>query len=104
MYAIELSNGALTNIKGHLAKKPDLTITMNRADLETVMMGKATFDDQIKNGKAILVGDRKPYDELKGILVQFDMGFEILPGTGGTSLTAPKNPFEQVPPAITDGG
>jgi hypothetical protein len=28
------------------------------------------------------------------------MGFEILPGTGGTSLTAPNNPFEQPAPAI----
>ena len=38
-YVVELSNGTLTNIKGQQAKKPDLTITMNRSDLETVMMG-----------------------------------------------------------------
>jgi len=99
-FVVELSNNALTNIKGQQAKKPDLTITMNRSDLETVMMGKATFDEQIANGKAKLEGDRKPYDELKSMLVQFDMGFEVLPGTGGTSLTAPKNPFGQQAPAI----
>ncbi len=73
---------------------------MKRSDLETVMMGKATFDDQIKNGKAKLVGDRKPYDELKAMLVQFNMGFEVLPGTGGTTLTGPKGPFEQAAPPI----
>jgi alkyl sulfatase BDS1-like metallo-beta-lactamase superfamily hydrolase len=99
-YVVELSNSTLTNIKGHQAEKADLTITMNRSDLETVMMGKATFDDQIKNGKAKLAGNREPYDLLKNSLVQFNMGFEILPGTGGTSLTAPKNPFEQPAPAI----
>ena len=103
-YVVELSNNTLTNIKGQQAKNADLSITMNRSDLETVMMGKATFDDQIKNGKAKLVGDRKPYDDLKGMLVQFNMGFEVLPGTGGTSLTTPKNPFEQEEPADSSGG
>ena len=99
-FVVELSNNTLTNIKGQQASKPDLTITMNRTDLEAVMMGAATFDAQIASGKAKLVGDRKPYDELKAMLVQFDMGFEILPGTGGTSLTAPANPFAQPAPAI----
>ena len=99
-FVVELSNGALTNIKGQQAQKPDLTITMKRADLETVMMGKASFDEQIDNGKAKLDGDRKPYEDLKAMLVQFDMGFEVLPGTGGTSLTAAKNTFEQQAPAI----
>jgi len=60
----------------------------------------ATFDEQIASSRAKLEGDRKPYDELKGMLVQFNMGFEVLPGTGGTSLTAPKNAFEQPAPAI----
>jgi len=99
-YVVELSNSTLTNIKGQQTKNPDLTITINRSDLETVMMGKASFDDQIKNGKAKLVGDRKPYDELKGMLVQFDMGFEILPGTGAKGLTSKMDAFEQEPPAI----
>ena len=99
-YVVELSNATLTNIKGQQAKNPDLTITINRSDLETVMMGKASFDEQITTGKAKLVGDRKPYDDLKGMLVRFNMGFEVLPGTGGTSLTAPKNTFEQQAPAI----
>jgi alkyl sulfatase BDS1-like metallo-beta-lactamase superfamily hydrolase len=99
-YVVEMSNSTLTNIKGHQAKKADLTITMNRSDLETVMMGKASFDDQIKNGKAKLVGNREPYDLLKNSLVWFNMGFEILPGTGGTSLTAPKDPFQQPAPAV----
>jgi alkyl sulfatase BDS1-like metallo-beta-lactamase superfamily hydrolase len=103
-YVVELSNSTLTNIKGQLSGSPDLTITMNRSDLETVMMGAATFDQQIETGKAKLEGDRKPYDELKAMLVQFDMGFEVLPGTGGTSLTTPSNVFEQTPPAISDGG
>ena len=43
---------SLTNIKGVQAPKPDLTITLNRTDLDQVMMGASTFDDLIKAGKA----------------------------------------------------
>ena len=99
-FVVELSNATLTSIEGFQAKKPDLTITINRADLETVMMGKATFDDQIKAGKAKLDGNREPYDLLKSSLVQFDMGFEILPGTGAKDLTPAEDAFAQEPPAI----
>ncbi|MBW1851824.1 MAG: SCP2 sterol-binding domain-containing protein [Deltaproteobacteria bacterium] len=100
-YVVELSNATLTNIKGVQADKPDLTITIDRADLEKTMMGAVTFDDQIKAGRAKLVGDRKPYDQLKNMLVQFSMGFEILPGTKPVEAAASaKNPFKQEPPAV----
>jgi alkyl sulfatase BDS1-like metallo-beta-lactamase superfamily hydrolase len=104
-YAVELSNGALTNIKGFLAPNADLTITMNRADLEAVMMGKATFDQQIESGRAKLAGDRTPYEQLKGMLDQFDIRWEILPGTIPGSVPASiGDAFRQPPPARTDGG
>ena len=80
-FVVEMSNGALTNIKDFLADDADLTITINRSDLETVMMGAARFDDQIKNGKAILKGNRDVYEQLKSTLIQFELGFEIMPGT-----------------------
>jgi hypothetical protein len=68
------------------------------------MMGKATLDDLIAAGTAKLDGDRKPYDLLKGSLVQFDMAFEILPGTKLKPELPKMSPFEQTPPAPTDGG
>jgi alkyl sulfatase BDS1-like metallo-beta-lactamase superfamily hydrolase len=63
-YVVELNNSTLTNIKGFQAPKPDLTITINRTDLEAVMMGAATLDQQITSGKAKLVGDRRPYNAI----------------------------------------
>ena len=99
-FVVELSNATLTNIKGVQAKKPDLTVTIDRADLEKTMMGVVSMDEQIKSGKAKLVGDRKPIDQLKSMLVQFDMGFEILPGTGAKDLTPEKDPFAYEPPAV----
>lgn len=80
-YLVELSNSALTNIEGILSPKADLTITMNRSELNDVMMGTASLDDKIKAGKAKLKGNRKPYDELKSMLTTFTIDFELIPGT-----------------------
>ena len=83
------------------AKPP--AVVAGRMVLKRVM-GKASFDSLIDAGKAKLDGDRRPYDLLKSALVQFDMGFEILPGTKAVAETPKLNAFEQVPPAATDGG
>jgi alkyl sulfatase BDS1-like metallo-beta-lactamase superfamily hydrolase len=101
-YIVEMNNSTLTNIKGFQADKADLTITIDRTDLEQIMMGASSFDDQIKAGKARLAGDRKPYDQLKSLLVQFSIGFEIMPGTKPVEPVKPpaENPFEQEKPAV----
>jgi len=94
-FVVEMSNGALTNIKGFKADDADLTISIDRADLETVMMGGAKFDDQIANGKATLKGNRDVYEQLKTTLVQFELGFEMMPGTKKADEKEPAmNPFE----------
>ena len=93
-YVVEISNGTLTTIKGFQAKNPDLTITLNRADLNQVMMGRASFDDLIGAGKAKFVGNRTGFDQLRGILVPFTPDFEILPGTRARMPSSPPKPFE----------
>jgi alkyl sulfatase BDS1-like metallo-beta-lactamase superfamily hydrolase len=104
-FVVEMSNSTLTNIKGFQAKNPDLTITVNRSDLESVMGGQTTFDALILAGKAKFEGDRTPFDQLKGILVQFTPDFEIVPGTKPAQPVTPtENPFEQPQPADTSGG
>jgi alkyl sulfatase BDS1-like metallo-beta-lactamase superfamily hydrolase len=93
-YAIEMSNATLTNIKGLLAKNPDLTVTVNRSDLNQVMMGQATFDDLIAAGKAKFEGDRSGFDQLRSVMVPFTPDFEILPGTAPQQRVEPPKPFE----------
>jgi alkyl sulfatase BDS1-like metallo-beta-lactamase superfamily hydrolase len=93
-YVIEMSNATLTTIKGFQAKSPDLTIKVNRADLNQVMMGQASFDDLIKAGKAKFDGDRTGFDQLRSILVPFTPDFEILPGTASKQPANPPKPFE----------
>jgi alkyl sulfatase BDS1-like metallo-beta-lactamase superfamily hydrolase len=99
-YIVEMSGGTLTNIEGYTSDNPDLTIMINRTDLEEIMMGKVTFDDQIKAGKAKLQGDTKVYDQLKSTLVQFDPLFEIMPGTKDVIGEIDDAPFEQDVPYI----
>lgn len=93
-YIVEMSNATLTTIKGFQAKNPGLTITVNRADLNGVMMGQASFDDLIKAGKAKFDGDRTGFDQLRSILVPFTPDFEILPGTALKQHANSPKPFE----------
>jgi hypothetical protein len=58
-FVVELSNSTLTNLEGFLAEDPDLTITINRSDLEPVMIGAKTLEQQIVAGKAKLEGDTR---------------------------------------------
>lgn len=102
-YAIELSNSVLTNIKGFQVEKPSLTVTLNRSDLELVMMEKSTFRDLAKVGKAKLVGDQKVLDQMMALLDQFDVGFEVLPGTVAPGEKAKKDSLKRELPVETLG-
>ena len=80
-YAVELSNGALTNIKGQQAKDPDLTMTINRSDLDRVLTGRATLDQLVASGGAKLDGEARVFGQLMAMMDTFTPDFEILPGT-----------------------
>jgi len=103
-FVVELSNATLTNIKDYQAKDADLTITINRADLEKTMMGAVSFDQQIESGKAKLKGNQDVYKQLKTMLVHFDIGFELMPGTGAKNLSPEQKPFQQEQPGESAGG
>ena len=80
-FVIELENATLTNIEGFLAKNPDLTLTINRSDLEQTMMGAKTLDAQISDGTAKVEGNASILKQLAATMVDFDPRFEIMPGT-----------------------
>jgi hypothetical protein len=66
------------------------------------MMGAVKFDEQIKSGKAKLKGNRDVYEQLKTTLVQFELGFELMPGTKGPDEPEDSNPFEAENPHIPE--
>lgn len=97
-FLIELENATLTSIKGFQAPKPDLTLTINRSDLEKTMMGVKTLEDQIKDGTAKVQGDVSVLSKLAATMVDFDPRFEIMPGTKGKGGLVPKaDPYKAVP-------
>ncbi|MCZ8096941.1 MAG: MBL fold metallo-hydrolase [Burkholderiales bacterium] len=80
-FIVELENATLTNIQGFQAVKPDLTLTINRSDLEQVMAGQKTLEAQLADGRAKVEGDISILQKLAATMVDFDPRFEILPGT-----------------------
>lgn len=80
-FVIEMSGGTLTNIEGYQVDNADATITMNRTDLDTVIMGQATLAQQLQAGNGSVSGDAGVLLQLASVLVEFAAGFEVLPGT-----------------------
>ena len=100
-FIIELENATLTNFKGVQAEAPDLTLTIDRADLERTMMGATTLEAQIAEGTAKVEGDPGVLTRLAATMVDFDPRFEVMPGTRAASASAPAvHPFEAVPERI----
>ena len=100
-FLIELENATLTNIKGFQAEKADLTLTIDRSELEKTMMGATTLEAQIKTGIAKVEGDASVLAALGATMVDFDPRFEIMPGTAAPfTEPPPADPFEAVPEAI----
>jgi alkyl sulfatase BDS1-like metallo-beta-lactamase superfamily hydrolase len=93
-FAIELSNATFTNVEGFLHDDADLAITINRSDLENIMMGVKSFAASIEDGTAQAEGNVDILAEIAQTLVTFEIGFEILPGTGGPAGQVDLNPYE----------
>jgi alkyl sulfatase BDS1-like metallo-beta-lactamase superfamily hydrolase len=93
-FIVELSNATLTNIEGYLADDPDLTLTIDRVDLEQVMMGAKSLQSQIEDGTAQIEGNADILAQLAATLVHFDLAFEILPGTVESAVSEDLNEFE----------
>jgi len=97
-FIIELENATLTNIEGFLATDPDLTLTIDRSDLELTMMGAKTLEEQIAEGSAKIAGDAGVLKQLASTMGDFDPRFEIMPGTAaGATVAEESNPYEAVP-------
>ncbi len=96
-FIVELENATLTNVKGFLASKPDLTLTINRSDLELTMIGKKTLEAQIADGTAKVEGDPTILKQLASTMVDFDPRFEILPGTKTGEIVTKVDPYKAVP-------
>jgi alkyl sulfatase BDS1-like metallo-beta-lactamase superfamily hydrolase len=105
-FIIEMSNSTLTNSKGFQSSSADLSITINRSDLELIMSGISTFPDLAGEGKVELEGDASIIQKLQDALVQFSSDFEIMPGTlpARQPQASDRDLFEQPEPSSSAGG
>ncbi len=93
-FVVELSNATLTNIEGYQADNADLTLTVDRSDLERVMGGAASLEQLLAEGAATAEGDLAILGQLAGLMVEFDPRFEIMPGTKALTELAPAEALE----------
>lgn len=103
-FVVELSNGALTSLQGFTADHADLTLTINRSDLENAMIGTAPLQQQVADGTAVLTGDASILLTLAGALTQFEPTFAIMPGTVAGSDAVPADAFAYRDLADSSGG
>ncbi len=98
-FLIEMENATLTNLPGFLAKKPDLTLTIKRSDLEQAMTGAKTLKAQLADGTAKAEGNTQVLKQLASTMVDFDPRFEIMPGTKAKTpeLVEHADEYEAVP-------
>jgi alkyl sulfatase BDS1-like metallo-beta-lactamase superfamily hydrolase len=97
-FIIEMENATLTNIQGFQAPNPDLTLVINRSDLEQVMAGQKTLETQIAAGAARVQGDASILQKLAATMVDFDPRFEVLPGTKARDVKVAHNDaYEAIP-------
>ncbi|MEB3259427.1 MAG: alkyl sulfatase dimerization domain-containing protein [Cyanobacteriota bacterium] len=105
-FIVEMSNATLTNCKGFQSAKADLSIEIQRRDLEQIMSGQSTFQALAAAGQAKLEGDTTILGTLRDLLVEFTPDFELLPGTRSVPpvQASERELFEQPQPASSAGG
>ncbi|MGO4677582.1 alkyl/aryl-sulfatase [Bosea sp. 2YAB26] len=89
-FVVEMSNATLTTIAGYQAADADLTITIDRRELEDVMIGTAKLADKVSAGRARMEGNPAVLAQLGSTMVKFDNWFEVLPGTKKETGTSPR--------------
>ncbi len=84
-FVVEMSGGTLTTIEGYQAEAANATIRIERSDLDTVIMGQTNLPALLQSGVGSVDGDPGVLLQLAAALVQFDPGFEVMPGTVSAS-------------------
>ena len=103
-FVVELSNRTLTSLQGFLSNTPDLTLTINRTDLEKTMIGVVPLQQQVASGAAVLDGDPTILLTLAGVLTQFEPTFAIMPGTTPDAAAVPADAFSYRDLGDSSGG
>ena len=76
-WTLLLRHGALSHRRGPVADA-DATVTINRSELNDVILGAAPLAEQLADGRATLDGDAQALHDLVGLLDAFEFWFNIV--------------------------
>ncbi|AFT72446.1 beta-lactamase-like protein [Alloalcanivorax dieselolei B5] len=83
-FALTVRNGVLTYLEGHRHDNADASVTMGKADLDQVGLGKLTLPQCMQDGRLAVAGDQAKVAALFSMLDQFQSSFNIVtPATLG---------------------
>jgi alkyl sulfatase BDS1-like metallo-beta-lactamase superfamily hydrolase len=75
---LELRSGTLNHSLDRQADAPDATVTLERKDLDAVIIGDADLVEEAKRGKIKVEPDVSPLAELVDLLDDFDIWFNVI--------------------------
>ncbi len=76
-WTLLVRNGSLSHRRG-LDPAADATVTIDRTNLDEVILGSAPLVDQVADGRARIEGDEQPLHDLIGLLDEFEFWFNIV--------------------------
>jgi linear primary-alkylsulfatase len=77
-YVLNLENCALTYLAGRRSERADVTVTLDRATLDRLLLRELPIPDAIQSGSVRLDGDPAKLAELFGLLDEFSLMFEVM--------------------------
>ncbi len=76
-FALELKNSHLNNIQAQQFEEPNVTVTVNRKELDQVLMKSVTFKQLISNNQISFSGNANTFFELMQMMEDFPFWFNI---------------------------
>ncbi len=77
-YVLNLENSALTYMPNQQSPNADATLTLTRATLDAITLGRTTFEKEVAAGNVKIQGDGNKFGELMGMLDTFKGDFNIV--------------------------
>jgi alkyl sulfatase BDS1-like metallo-beta-lactamase superfamily hydrolase len=77
-FLLELKNAHLNNIENVQDKKADLTVTINRKDLNFLLLKQVSFQQLVESGKVQLDGNGQVFGQLLMMMDEFPFWFNVV--------------------------
>ncbi len=77
-YYIQIKNGVLNYFSDKNKDNAELSITVNRKDLDSLIIGKITIDDLEKTGKLSIMGDKGSFQKFLSLFDKFNPWFNLV--------------------------